>query len=262
MQMWLNIIAMLHLTPREARGAQVQELGANAWRLTVPAGPAGHYRLAQLDDYTSKPRRAFPWHAPLRFSLSARVSATDLPGTWGFGLWNDPFSLSFGLGGMAQRFPALPETAWFFFASPPNYLSFVDHLPAQGFLAATFRSAGLPAWLLAPGALAAPFFLLPGVSRLLRRLLRRLIRQDTALLSIDPTEWHHYEIDWQAQQVRFYVDDVPVLETAVAPRSPLSLVLWIDNQYAAFPPSGRLAYGTLADQQAGWLELQDLRLDV
>jgi hypothetical protein len=50
------------------------------------------------------------------------------------------------------RLPALPNTAWFFFASPPNYLSLRDDLPAQGALAAVFRSPRLPASLLVLGA--------------------------------------------------------------------------------------------------------------
>jgi len=60
-------------------------------------------------------------HAPpCTFSLHARLSGTDLPGTWGFGLWNDPFGLSLGFGGQAARLPALPQAAWFMHASPPN----------------------------------------------------------------------------------------------------------------------------------------------
>ena len=139
------------LIPIHTRAAQVHALAPGAWRLEIPAGAAGRYRLAQVDDYHRLRRRDFPWRPPLRLSLRARASAPDLPGTWGFGLWNDPFSLSMGLGGAAQRFPALPNAAWFFFASPPNYLSFRDDLPAQGFLAATFQAPAIPAPLLGAG---------------------------------------------------------------------------------------------------------------
>src|SRR2546427_795796 len=39
------------LRPRTTRGAQVETIAPGHWRLTIPAGPAGRYRLAQLDDY-------------------------------------------------------------------------------------------------------------------------------------------------------------------------------------------------------------------
>ncbi len=70
----------------------------------------------------SRLRHAPPW----TFSLRARLSKADLPGTWGFGLWNDPFGLSLGFGGKPARLPALPQTAWFMHASPPNWLSLQD----------------------------------------------------------------------------------------------------------------------------------------
>src|SRR5512144_3136865 len=113
------------LIPRTTSGAQVVRLTSGGWRLEIPAGSAGRYRLAQLDDYSNLPRRAFPWQAPLSLSLRARASQSSLPGTWGFGLWNDPFALSLGFGG-ERRIPALPNAAWFFFASAPNYLSLRD----------------------------------------------------------------------------------------------------------------------------------------
>ena len=201
-------------------------------------------------------RRDFPWRPPLRLSLRARASAPDLPGTWGFGLWNDPFSLSMGLGGAAQRFPALPNAAWFFFASPPNYLSFRDDLPAQGFLAATFQAPAIPApicWRWLPPAWRwPPCPLGPGWCAV---LLRRLVRQSAALVPGDVTAWHTYTLDWQPDGVTFMVDGDTIAAAPVAPRGPLALVLWIDNQYAALPPTGRLRYGTLANPGPAWLEV-------
>ncbi len=246
------------LRPNLTRTAQATRTGDRGWCLEIPAGPGGHYRLAQVDDYSRLPRRAFPWRPPLTLSLRARASAADLPGTWGFGLWNDPFSLSLGLGGASQRFPALPNAAWFFFASPPNYLSFRDDLPAQGFLAATFRSPALPAPLLALGSPLLTLAVLPPTARLLRLLLRQVIRQDAARLTIDVTAWHTYTLDWRADRVCLSVDGTAALDTQVAPRGPLSLVLWIDNQYAALPPRGRLRYGSLPNPEPAWIEIADL----
>ena len=102
--------------------------------------------------------------------LEARVSSAAIPGTWGFGLWNDPYGFSFGPGNGFVRLPALPNAAWFFIASAPNYLSLRDDLPAQGGLAATFQSPHWPAALLAFGALALPLLALPPVARVMRRL--------------------------------------------------------------------------------------------
>lgn len=236
------------------------QLDRGGWRLNIPGGCAGQYRLAQLDDYQARPRRALPWQPGVQLSLRARVSQRDLPGTWGFGLWNDPFSASLGLGGMSRRTPALPQAAWFFHASPPNYLSVRDDLPAQGMLAAVFRSAGLPAWMLAPGLLLLPGLALRPLSRRIRRLARRFVGQETSLLGHDPSGWHDYGLRWGAEGVSFSLDGVTVGQTRLSPRGPLALVLWIDNQYAAWTPQGRLAYGTLVNEGESWLEIDFLNL--
>lgn len=245
------------LSPRTTPGAQVIHTGDRLWRLEIPAGPAGRYRLAQLDDYAALPRRRLPWQPPFSLELRARASASALPGTWGFGLWNDPFSLSLGFGG-GQRLPALPNTAWFFFASPENYLSLRDDLPACGSLAATFRSPRWPAWRYALAAPLLPLMALPVLARWLRRLGRRTIQQEAVSLALDPAAWHTYRLDWEAGRVTFSLDGQTVLATPVSPLGPLGLALWIDNQYAALPPGGRLAYSTLANPEPAWIEIEPL----
>lgn len=250
---------MFVLTPRHTPGSQVMRLPTGGWRLEVPAGPAGHYRLAQLDDYADLPRRAFPWNAPFNLSLRARAAQADMAGTWGFGLWNDPFALALGFGG-GRRVPALPNAAWFFFASEPNYLSLRDDLPAQGGLAATFKSPRWPAAVLAMGALALPLLVLPPMRRIMRRLGRRVVRQDAVTLAGDPCEWHTYQLEWGQSHVTFWVGGDPVLETSVAPPGPLGVVIWVDNQYAAWPPSGRLSFGTLANDLPAWIEIEEIAI--
>jgi hypothetical protein len=247
----------LDLRAKSTLDAVVTEIHPNHWRLSIPAGSSGKYRLAQLDDYADLKRKGFPWTAPFTLRLEACASASDLPGTWGFGLWNDPFSISFGFGGGVRRFPALPNAAWFFFASLPNYLSFRDDLPAAGQLAATFHSLNIPAPLLALGVPALPLFVLRPFVRLFRRMARLLIGQDSAALEHDPTNWHQYKLMWQESSVTFCVDDEIVLETYVIPRNPLGLVIWIDNQYAAFPPNGKLGYGSLANEDS-WIEVKGI----
>ncbi len=252
---------MQPLHVHNAGGGWVEKAGKGRMRMCIPPGPDRSYRVAQLDDYMDLPRNRFLWRPPLTIGLLARVCRPELPGTWGFGLWNDPFTATMGREGLAWRLPALPNTAWFFYASPSNSLSLRDDLPAQGFLAATFRSPRLPAYLLAPGLLGLPLLLLRPGRRLLRRWLRFLIRQDTAQLDVDVTTTHAYKLEWHTGQARFWVDDAMVFETRVSPQGPLGFVLWIDNQYAAFTPDGRLGFGTLAMTTGAWLEVEEIRMD-
>ena len=247
----------IHQTPK----AIIEpEFGGDGWHLEIPPGLKGKYRLAQLDDYAGLQRHSFSWQPPLTISLRARVSSATIPGTWGFGLWNDPFSLSLGLGGGTRRFPALPNAAWFFFASPQNYLSFRSDKPAQGFLAQTFLAPQIPAPILALGALGLPLLAWPWLAHKLRPLFARVIEEDAFLLSgLDVTEWHEYSLKWALDQVIFRVDG-QAFETGISPQPPLGLVIWIDNQFAAFTPYGKLSYGTLANPEPAWLEFQLLKL--
>ncbi len=256
------MIPTLH--PHYSGGGKAKKVKEGSWRLEIPAGPGGVYRWAQIDDYMRLRRDDFRWRPRgekgLRLNISARVSAANLPGTWGFGLWNDPFSAATGLGGTSFRLPALPNTAWFFFAGANNYLAFSDTHPAQGFLAATFCAPRIPALLLAPGALALPMLVVRPLARLLRRGIGRLVAESGALVPGDPTQWHAYRLDWREDAVSFFVDGVEVLSTPVAPRAPLGLVLWIDNQYAAFPPSGKVSMGTSENNEPAWMELEGVEV--
>ena len=251
----------IHLQPSRSGGGQVLQMVADAWRLEIPAGKAGDYRLAQIDDYSHLSRNGFPWQPPLELSLEARSSSAEgIPGTWGFGLWNDPFSLSLGLGGGTRRFPALPNCAWFFFASPENYLSLRDDLPANGALAATFRSRHWPVPMLAAGSLFLPLLAVPFLRQRLRRVARRIVHQEAASLELDASQWHAYSLAWQPGVVTFILDGKVVLETNIFPYGPLGVVIWIDNQYAALPPAGGISYGTLGNPLPAWIEVRKLSL--
>jgi hypothetical protein len=244
----------IDLKPRCTPGASVNR-SENGWRLDLPAGGRGTYRLAQLDDYAALSRRRFRHAPPWSLSLHARVSAADLPGTWGFGLWNDPFGFSLGFGGTAGRFPVLPNAAWFFHASPPNWLSLSDGIPARGFFAGTIHSPPLPSLLLAPELLVLPFLALRPISRLLRWLAGQIVRQEARAISVDVTKRHEYSIHWLREGAEFKIDGETILQTTITPGPPLGLVLWIDNQFAAWTPEGRTGYGTL-DNPAAWMEIE------
>jgi len=228
------------------------EKDADRWRLTIPAGPAGEYRVAQLDDYAGLPRGKFPSRPPRTLSLRARVSPGFDAGTWGFGFWNDPFGVSLR---PFRPLSALPNAAWFFFASKQNYLSFRDDKPAQGFLAQVFRAQSFDVRLV-PAVLAFPF-----ARRATRRWLGRMIDEDGSALSVDPVQWHAYSLRWGEERVVFEVDGAVVLETPVSPRPPLGLVIWIDNQYAAFTPEGRMGGGILKLDAPAWLEIENVELN-
>lgn len=240
-------------------GGKVIHKEPSEWRLEIPPGRPSRYRLAQMDDYMGLSRGKFPWNPPLNLSLRARASAQVIPGTWGVGLWNDPFGTAL-VKGTEMRLPTLPNTAWFFFASPPNYLSFRDELPGYGQLAATFCSPGKLPLRLVVSIPVIPLIILLPFSRWMRRLVGRYVHQDTVEFDIDPTDWHKYEIDWRKDGVVFLVDEQFLKEVNVHPKGPLGLVIWIDNQYASWTPDGRLRYGNLANDQAAWVELKDLKI--
>lgn len=247
------------LAVRQGGGGQVTPLGPDAWRLALAATSANAYALAQLDDYLHLPRVRFRWHPPVQLDLEARVSASNLPGTWGFGLWNDPFAMPLGVRGSARRWPILPNAIWFFHASPRNALTLRDDVPPNGFLAATFSAPTWPGLALLPTLPALLGLLWPPSARWLRRLLRQFIRQDAVRLDHDVTTWHHHALRWFSDRAGFSVDGHVVFETTIVPRGRLGLVIWIDNQYAAFTPQGQVRFGLEATPPA-WLEIRGLRI--
>jgi hypothetical protein len=249
-----------HLDITKSPTALVSKMGEGSWHLEIPADANRRYRVAQLDDHGSLQRRNFPWRPPLKLSLQARLSSKEIPGTWGFGMWNDPFSFLLANNRLVPRFPTLPDAAWFFHASPQNYLSFRDDLPATGFLAATFCSKKTPTALLALASPALALTLIPKTAQTIRRALRRVIKQAASLVDANVTEWHEYSLEWDTGQVKFYMDGVEILHTDIAPSGPMSLVIWVDNQYAALPPKSRLRYGTLPNPEPAWMEIRELSL--
>jgi hypothetical protein len=163
--------------------------------------------------------------------------------------------LSLGFGGNPLQLPALPNAVWFFYASKENYLSFTDDKPAQGFLAQTFRSPKFHPLLMLAG-LALPFS-----HKKTRKLLSKVISEDSAAVSVDVTQWHRYKLVWtrSGKRTAWYVDDALVFESPVSPHPPLGVIIWIDNQYAAFTPEGKIAFGVLEGKDE-WLEVEDIRL--
>jgi hypothetical protein len=240
----------------EVGGGRVRAEDVSA-RLTIPPRKQG-YANAQLDDYHELGRGNLPWRPPLTFGVTARAFSPSPTGTLGFGLWNDPFSVSLGGGGMARRLPAAPQAAWFFYGSAPNDLSLGRQQPGQGWMAMTLRSRRVPAALLAAPASAALLLArIPPLRRPLFRLMERAISVESAALDTPLDHWHEYRLEWRAEAVEFKVDGHPVLRSGIAPREPLGLVLWIDNQFLCASPASGLRFGLIPTDCEQWLELAD-----
>ena len=109
--------------------------------------------------------------------------------------------------------------------------------------------------MLIPAGLALPFS-----RKSTRRLLGKIIGEDGVALRVDVTQWHRYRFEWREKRVSFEVDDIQVFESPVSPNPPVGLVIWIDNQYAAFTPDGKIAMGVLQNEEA-WLEIKDLEVN-
>jgi hypothetical protein len=241
----------MDLKPHVSKNATISRT-ARGWRLEINPGDAKAYRLSQLDDCANTARSAYAWSPPLTVSLRARIQGAGEAGTWGFGLWNDPFGLGLGGGAQLLRLPALPQAIWFFGASQRNFLSLRDDMPGNGFFAQVLRSPRFSARLLLFGAL------LPVAPRQARKVLSEVIHSNAAAIAVKPEEFHYYRIAWRERQSSFWVDEQRVLEAGLSPRPPLGLVVWVDNQYAAFEQNGTIRWGIQSNGAAATLEIQDL----
>ena len=229
----------------------------DGYHLRVEAGRQA-YDNAQMDDYRGLRRDCFRWSPPARMRLRARFSHPEsaLRGTAGFGFWNDPTP---GRG----RMPALPRAVWFFFASPPSNMALDVNVPGWGWKASTFDAMQARFYALAPALpLAAPFMHSGALRRRLWPPFQRALGVREALLDLDMTAWHEYEVVWGPRTARFAVDGRPVLDGAPSPRGPLGLVLWIDNQYAVVTPWGRLGHGALDTPGAQWMEVEGISVEL
>jgi len=237
---------MWYLRPRCSGGAGVIQT-ATGLRLIRPPGPADRYRNAQLDDFGRRPGLARALWPPFTLRLRARAShpVTQLIGTAGFGLWSYPWAWP----------PRMPQAIWFFFGAAPHDMPLAMGIPGHGWKAAiidTGRPAALT-WLpLAP--LIVPLLNLPPIYRRLWPSIQHAAGIAEAIVPQDIAQWHDYEIRWGVSESELLVDGQPILR-APSPRGPLSLVIWIDNQYAIVRPTGRLGWGVRACTEAQWLEV-------
>jgi hypothetical protein len=225
-------------------------------RLWLPPAVKG-YADAQIDDYSDRARRRFPWQPAVELRLQARFSHESgvLLGTAGFGFWNSPF------GDPRQSVPTLPQATWFFYGSAPNDLPLAPDGPGRGWFAATLDATTWTALALAP--LAPPVLLLNQVGALRRRLwpaVQRGLGISYRQIGQSLTAWHDYRLSWRPDGCTFHVDGRPILETNHSPRGPLGFVCWLDNQFMVATARGRFAWGTLKPTEAQWLEIRGLEV--
>lgn len=238
----------------ELNGGRVELAETCAFHL--PSGIAG-YADAQIDDYGERDD-TFRWQAGVTLSLRARFShdSTTLQGTAGFGFWNAPY------GDPTRRRLALPQAAWFFFASAQSDLPFAPGDPGRDWFASTIDAGTPPALALIP--LAPAVLLLNQFAFARRRVwpwVRRRLGIHAAPVTADMTAWHEYRLEWQDGGARFFVDGALLLETPQSPRGPLGFVCWLDNQYLVLTPRGRFRAGTLRTEAQQWMEIAELRLE-
>jgi hypothetical protein len=227
-------------------------------RLTLPASTAKAYGDAQVDDYgyrppgdSALPRGKFLWRPPLQLSLRARFSPGAMLGTAGFGFWNNPFT---PMGGI----PALPRAVWFFYASPPSNMALAHGVPGSGWKAMCIDATCPAALAWAP---LAPVVLvlnqIPAVYKWLWPRVQRSLCIAETLLDAPMSDWHEYQLHWQASGVTFQVDGNIVLQAGCAPRGPMGFVAWVDNQYAVVTPRGRFGWGLVDTPAPQWMEISD-----
>ena len=160
-----------------------------------------------------------------------------------------------------KRLPTLPRALWFFFSSPPSNMALALDVPGPGWKAATINAWRWLFLLLAPTApVAMPLMRIRSLYRLLWPIGQRAIGVHETLLMVDMTEWHTYRLEWYIGAARFWVDDHLVLTTDQAPRGPLGLVIWKDNQAMAISPWSLPRHHLVACNEEQWMEVADLRI--
>ncbi len=248
-------------------GAGILATTDSALRMGFSSVTQGHYNDAQIDDYGGRVRAAFPWKPPLRMIVRSRSSheaalpdstgesQNILRGTAGFGFWNYPFSVR---GDILM----LPESIWFFYASPPSNMALVPGIPGWGWKAQVVHSMRAEALAaVVPTAFTTLWGRVTGNTKPASRWMQRLSGASEAILPVTMTEWHTYALEWRESAATFWVDDALVLHVPQPPTRPLGFVAWLDNQYAVATPRGVLRFGTV-NSGPQWLDIDSIRIEM
>jgi hypothetical protein len=149
---------------------------------------------------------------------------------------------------------------WFFFASVPSNMPLAMDVPGCGWKAATI-DAGPPSVkaLLPIAPLGAVACRVPSIYQRLWPLAQRILKIDEKIVSHAMDEWHEYTLWWEGAVATFIVDGVELFRTQYAPRGPLGLVVWLDNQMMIATPQGKVQSGLVATDDQ-WLEIAQLEV--
>ena len=177
-------------------------------RLKVSGGENDQLALAQLDDYSYRPRADFNWEPPLVIDFRLRFSDQNGLGTGGFYLWNNPL-------GLGSELPNLRPLKWIgiYRFGPGAQMTFSTE--TDNFRASVMNGR----WLDVLTFLGLPFA--PPL-----RLKEFGLDQRH-----DWTQWHTYRIEWLTEQVNIAIDDEPILSYKTKLKGPLSIVIWYDNNF-------------------------------
>ncbi len=223
-------------------------------RFVVEGAEEGQLSDAEIDDHRTVPRHRLLWKPPLRMRVRARMShrAGELMGTAGFGFWNDPFD-------WVGNVETPPNAIWFFYASPQSDMAFDPSARGNGWKAATLNGGRADPLTMAIGNF---LFRLPWMSKLIFRLAEtRINAYEQVMEDVALVEWHDYQIDWLADEARFFVNGALVLIAPNPPRVALGFVAWVDNNAAVMGPGREFDFKRIAVPQRQWMELGYVRIE-
>lgn len=227
----------------------------NALQLVKPSHNKHTYHNAQITDYD--PSRQFKFRPPLRLTITAEATTSNLKGTAGVGFWNHPFSPT-------DSKVSLPQALWFFFSSSESNMALAKNVQGYGWKASTFNAKQLAFYSLLPTApLAIPLMNIPPVYDALWSIGQKAIGVNETLLDSQLlTEKHTYQIDWLPDKAIFSVDGEIVLHTREGiPNKALGFVAWLDNQYAIVTPQGRFGFGFVEASEEQRLILHEVKIE-
>jgi hypothetical protein len=233
---------------RTTPGASIEKT-PKGYLMKIPAGDSSAYRFAQIDDYFGLPRRKFPHHS-LTLSLRARTSSFPSPEHGASGCGTIPSACRLGLGRIV--WPPRPAQRGMVLRGVAGQSSFVQRQTRTGISRAKFPFAKISSSADTNGF---------GISLFRAKATRNCwARSSTRTHPLSGwIQLNGMATGWSGvrSRVAWYVDDVRVFESPVSPNPPLGLVIWIDNQFAAFTPEGKISFGVLEGDEE-WLEIEDL----
>lgn len=251
---------------RVTTGGGYMSINKSILRLGYDVAASDKYTDSQIDDYTMLSRKEYVWKPPLRMTVKARASnkAADansteqteatLRGTAGFGFWNRPFT-------MQGNWFTMPESVWFFYASPPSNMALSTTTPGWGWKAQVVHGAKLSSAVQSvPLAASMGYGKITGNSMLAGKWLQKFSGTSEKLIQEDITKWHEYILEWRVNEAIFYIDGQEVHRAPFSPTKPLGFVAWLDNAYAIATPRGEIKFGRMnAGKQ--WLDLDSVKIE-